>query len=379
MNFDDLRALVPEPGKGVDWTQCCELLPALLRLEETPQDPYYHAEGNVGIHTRMVLDALMQDEHYRRADADRRFVLFMACLLHDIAKPDTTVIDEASGRVGQPGHSRRGAVDVRVLMWKARVPFALREAVCRIIAVHQVPFHAFASRKGVRPEWLAHRLSWELSLPDLCCVARCDMLGRHYEKRADSMADIALFEQLAQEEGCWEGPRKMADAHTRLAYFRGADTSPDYPLFQNAGSQVTVMCGLPASGKNHWVAQHRKGWPVVSFDDARAELGLKHGENDGLAAHHAVDQAKALLRRQERFVWNATHLSQQMRTKTLDLLWAYHAHIELVYLEVPHPELMRRNRERDTTLSNAGIERMLHRWELPTPVEAHETVYEVQT
>ncbi|MET3478684.1 AAA family ATPase [Variovorax atrisoli] len=379
MNFDDLRALVPEPGKGVDWTQCCELLPALLRLEETPQDPYYHAEGNVGIHTRMVLDALMQDEHYRRADADRRFVLFMGCLLHDIAKPDTTVIDEASGRVGQPGHSRRGAVDVRVLMWKARVPFALREAVCRIIAVHQVPFHAFASRKGVRPEWLAHRLSWELSLPDLCCVARSDMLGRHYEKRADSMADIALFEQLAQEEGCWEGPRKMADAHTRLAYFRGADTSPDYPLFQNAGSQVTVMCGLPASGKNHWVAQHRKGWPVVSFDDARAELGLKHGENDGLAAHHAVDQAKALLRRQERFVWNATHLSQQMRTKTLDLLWAYHAHIELVYLEVPHSELMRRNRERDTTLSNAGIERMLHRWELPTPVEAHETVYEVQT
>ena len=89
--------------------------------------------------------------------------------------------------------------------------------------------------------------------------------------------------------------------------------------------------------------------------------------------------AKALLRKQERFVWNATHLSQQMRTKTLDLLWAYHARIELVYLEVPHPELMRRNRERDTTLSNAGIERMLHRWELPAPVEAHATVYDVQT
>jgi predicted kinase len=379
MTYDDLRALVPTPPQGYDWAECCELLPALLRLEETPQDPYYHAEGNVGIHTRMVLDALMQDPHYQRAGAGARFVLFMACLLHDIAKPDTTVIDEASGRIGQPGHSRRGSVDVRVLMWKARVPFAMREAVCRIIAVHQLPFHAFASRKGVRPEWLAHKLSWELSLPDLCCVARCDMLGRHYEKRADSMADIALFEELAREEGCWEGPRQMADAHTRLAYFRGADTSPDYPLFQAAGSQVTVMCGLPASGKNHWVAQHRKGWPVVSFDDARAELGLKHGENDGLAAHHAVDGAKALLRKQERFVWNATHLSQQMRTKTLDLLWAYHARIELVYLEVPHPELMRRNRERDTTLSNAGIERMLHRWELPAPVEAHATVYEVQT
>ena len=116
MTFDELRTLVPAPGAGADWARCCELLPGLLRLEETPQDPYYHAEGNVGLHTRMVLDALAQDAHYRRADADGRFVLFMACLLHDIAKPDTTVIDEASGRIGQPGHSRRGAVDVRVLM-----------------------------------------------------------------------------------------------------------------------------------------------------------------------------------------------------------------------------------------------------------------------
>ncbi|MNY79044.1 hypothetical protein D3C86_2195150 [compost metagenome] len=50
-----------------------------------------------------------------------------------------------------------------------------------------------------------------------------------------------------------------------------------------------------------------------------------------------------------------------------------------MYLGVPHAELMRRNRERDTTLSNVGIERMLHRWELPAPVEAHDTVYDVQT
>ena len=98
-----------------------------------------------------------------------------------------------------------------------------------------------------------------------------------------------------------------------------------------------------------------------------------------MAAHHAIDQSKAPLRKHEGFVWNATHLSQQMRTKTLDLLWAYHAQIEPVYLEVPHAELMRRNRERDTTLSNAGIERMLHRWKLPAPIEAHETIYDVRT
>ena len=380
MRYEDLKRLVPAaPGSSYDWQDCVALIPALAALDTTPQDPVYHAEGDVGVHTRMVLDALMNDAVFAAADAERRFVLFAAALLHDIAKPDTTVIDETTGRVGQPGHSRRGAVDARVLLWKAGVPFELRERICRVIAVHQLPFFAFASRRGENPQWIVHKLSWELSLPELVCVARCDMTGRRYEGQAGCLQDIQLFEELAREEGCWEGPRAYADAHTRLAYCRGLPSHPDYPLFQEPGSTVTVMCGLPASGKDTWVQAHRRGLPVVSFDDAKAELGLKHGENDGKAAHHATDKAKALLRQRAPFVWNATHLSQQMRDKTLDLLWSYHAQIELVYLEQPHSVVMSRNAKRDGTLTNAGIERMLHRWELPLPTEAHRVDYHVTT
>ena len=39
MTYDDLRSLVPAPGKDTDWAQCCDLLPALVRLEETPPGP----------------------------------------------------------------------------------------------------------------------------------------------------------------------------------------------------------------------------------------------------------------------------------------------------------------------------------------------------
>jgi predicted kinase len=161
-----------------------------------------------------------------------------------------------------------------------------------------------------------------------------------------------------------------------VSYFRGADVHPDYPLFQEPGSRVTVMCGLPASGKNTWVAANRKGLPVVSFDDAREELGLRHGQNEGLAAHHAVDKAKALLRTKAPFVWNATHVSQSMRDKSLDLLFAYGAEVELVYLELPRHELLSRNSRRDTSLTNKALEGMLHKWELPLPTEAHLVRYE---
>ena len=152
---------------------------------------------------------------------------------------------------------------------------------------------------------------------------------------------------------------------------------PDYPLFQEPGSQVIVMSGLPASGKNTWVARHHPDLPVISFDDAREELGLRHGKNEGMVAHLAIDRARELLRRKAPFVWNATHLSELMRKKTLDLLYSYQAQVELVYLEQPRAELLRRNSRRDTSLSNKTLTGMLHRWDLPLPTEAHRVTYAV--
>ena len=378
MNAELLNALVPLPGGDVDTQACLEAVPALARLAKTPQDPVYHAEGDVWTHTVMVMDALVQSADYATATDEQRFVLFVSALLHDIAKPDTTVIDPVSGRIGQPGHSRRGSVDARLLLWRAGVPFHLREQVCRIIAVHQLPFFALGgNRSGQRPEFILHKLSWELPVWMLCAVAEADMRGRTYVGKADVLADIELFRELAAEEGCLHGPRGFADDHTRMQYFRGANVQPDYAVHEPPGSAVTVLSGLPASGKNTWVAQHCPDMPVVSFDDARTELGLKHGENEGAATQFALEKARSFLRRHEPFVWNATHLSAQMRKKTLDLLYAYHAKVRLVYLEQPEREIYRRNGRRDTSLRNADIERMLFKWEVPLPTEAHAVAYHV--
>ncbi|MFC4158597.1 AAA family ATPase [Chitinimonas lacunae] len=375
----ELAALVPAPGERPDWTRLLAALPPLELLALTPQDPIYHAEGDVWTHTRMVIEALLKLSDYQSAPAERRFVLFYAALLHDIAKPATTTLDPISGRIGQPGHSARGAVDARILLWRAGVPFHLREAICRLIAVHQVPFYAFRnSRSGATPEFTVRRLSHQSSLRELAALAEADMRGRDCANAAEVLVDIELFRELAREEGCYDSPRCFADPWTRMRYFRGDDVHPDYAYHRPTGSTVTVLSGLPASGKSRWIARERPDLPLIGFDEARSELGLKYGENDGAAAHHAVDSAKELLRRQAPFVWNATHLSRQMRQKTLDLLFAYGATVEVVYLEASEATLYDRNRRRDTTLANAGIERMLFRWEVVLPTEAHEVSYLVE-
>jgi predicted kinase len=378
MQFDTLRALAPAPGKSPDYAACLAAFPALELAKTTPQDPRYHGEGDVWTHTMMVVDALLALPQYQAASRADQEVVFLAALLHDVAKHSTTVIDPVTGAIGQPGHSRKGAIDARIALWDAGAPFAVREAVCRLISVHQVPFFALeGSRRGKPPEFIARELSWHVSLPLLAMLAEADMRGRICADAQRVLDNIALFCELARDDGCFEQPRAFADAHTAVSYFRGADVHPDYPLFQEPGSRVIVMSGLPASGKNTWVNAHYPDLPVISFDDAREELGLRHGKNEGKVAHLAIERARELLRRKTPFVWNATNLSELMRKKTLDLLYAYHAEVELVYLEKPRAELLRRNSRRDTSLSNKTLTGMLHRWDLPLPTEAHRVVYAV--
>lgn len=380
--YNDMLSLFPENGSVSDYKQFLELFPVLEELATTPQDAYYHGEGDVWTHTQMVCNSLLGLPEYNQANARDKFVMFYSALLHDISKPACTKFED-NGKITSAGHSKRGAIDSRILLWKAGVPFDIREDIVNIIATHQVPFFAFAdkpkvgSNKPLRtPEYIANQLSWQLPLNLLITVATADMLGRYYPEKQNSLDDIELFKEVALEQGCYDKPRVFPDEATRLEYFKSTGAiSPDYEFFKEKGSEVIVLSGLPAVGKNTWVEQNAKGLEVLSYDDAKEALGLVQGDNVGRAVHMVTDRAKELLRKKEPFVWNATHLSAQMRNKTLDLLFNYNARVNLVYLEAPEEEIKRRNSQRDTTLPNSKIDEMLFRWEVPTKLEAHMVTY----
>lgn len=74
-------------------------LPLLSRLGKTPQEPEWHAEGAVAVHT-----ALVQREVHALADThalspERRLSLLLGALLHDVGKVLTTREEQdAAGR-----------------------------------------------------------------------------------------------------------------------------------------------------------------------------------------------------------------------------------------------------------------------------------------
>ncbi|MFH1918384.1 MAG: AAA family ATPase [Planctomycetota bacterium] len=101
------------------------------------------------------------------------------------------------------------------------------------------------------------------------------------------------------------------------------------------------MSGLPATGKDHWIAEHAADWPVVSLDTIRNDLGISPGDNQGAVVATAKEKARGHLRRSEPFVWNATNTTRPMRAQLVSLFHQYRARIRIVYAETCWEELLR--------------------------------------
>lgn len=83
MNYKDLLKHVPAPGEAINLAWALDAFPALRLLATTPQDPHYHAEGDVWTHTVMVVNELVNGGDYAASTAEQRFIVFFAALLQD--------------------------------------------------------------------------------------------------------------------------------------------------------------------------------------------------------------------------------------------------------------------------------------------------------
>lgn len=358
--------LLPDPH-GVPW-DALQAFDWIRALEGCPQDAIHHAEGNVWIHTRMVLETLIAMPGWQALSEDDRRIVYLACLMHDIAKPATTRTED-DGRITAKGHSRAGELMARRLLWELDAPFTLREQVCALIRHHQIPFYLIERAD-------AQRLAAEISLAGRCdllaLVAEADIRGRICTDMGRIVDNIELFREFCRDEGCFTAPRRFPSDHTRFVYFRSEGRHPDVEAYDDTRNEVIVMCGLPGAGKDTYVREHFASLPVVSLDDLRTELEVDPTDNQGQVVQAARERAREHLRRCEGFVWNATNLSRQRRGPILSMMADYGARIRMVYVEAPAATLFAQNRARAASVPEHVIRRMTERWEVPSLSEAHE-------
>ncbi len=386
------------PNWHVDWDGIDAAFPWIRKLRgETQdpallakgafwtQDPRHHAEGWVSTHVRLVTEELASSHAFRLCAEDERQVLFAAALLHDVCKPETWAV-EVDGSITNRGHSRMGSVEARRILWEAGFPFPLRERVCSLILAHQAPFWLLD-----RPPAQARQILLAVSLGGgnglLEILADADARGRVCTDRQRIIDNVALFAEAARDEGCFGSPFPFFNDHARMRYFLAPETrDPAAELFDitDQAFTVTLMSGMPGSGKSTWISRETApgglvaGQQVVAMDRLRVEMKVKATDDQGTVRQAALKRARELLAARRSFVWDAVNLDRQRRSPLAALCYDYGARVRMVYVETPEPEMRLRNRERDAQVPDAVIDKMLRHWEPPSLTECHDLVVAVE-
>ncbi|MDH4472069.1 MAG: AAA family ATPase [Fluviicola sp.] len=345
-------------------------------MEGVPQSPVHHAEGDVAIHTRMVIEALQHLPEFVLLSEQEQHILMAAALLHDVEKRSTTQTDE-NGDIVSPGHAKKGAQTTRGILYReVETPFIIREAIVGLVRYHGLPLWVFQKEEPIK---YLLRASLEVDTRLLVLLAKADVLGRICSDQAELLYRIDLFRELCVEQNCYGIPKAFSNDLSRFSYFRKEDQSPDYEPFDDTTSEVIVLSGIAGSGKDYYIKQQLADYAVISLDELRRKAKISHNDaqGNGRIIQEAKEMAREYLRKRKHFVWNATNITAQMRTQLIDLFALYHPRIRIVYLEVPYKKLISQNNNRDFPIPMNAIERMINKLEVPKTWEAHEVVYVV--
>ena len=367
--------------RGAGRTEMARAFPWFREMDACAHDPVHHAEGAPWEHTARVVEALEADEAFRAMRPERQEVLRVAAWAHDIGKPATTVIEEEDGRVRvrQPGHAALGARMIWQHLIDAGVPVRFARDVHALVAWHMRPSHLVDEgpertlNRAIRFSVEAGQGGWS----ELLALCEADQNGRISLSGGDKLLPLRLLRiALAEARETHQadllaGPWPFASAASRLRFLRGdLNASPWFTPPEPTGSRVTILSGLPGSGKDSWLRENRPDLPVVSLDRIRAQLGVGPTDNQGAVLQAGFEAARVHLRAGRDFAWNATCLTRRTREKICGLARDYEARITLVSLDVPLPIALTRNRQRADPLPDAVIMRLSARREPALPDEA---------
>ena len=126
-----------------------QLLPWFAELQPLiglEQDPVYHPEGDVWVHTMEVLDRGAA----RREKAEQPYGFMLLCLCHDLGKITTSAVSEKDGRIHSYGHETEGLPIIETLLQRICGEKEVRSYVRNMVPLHMKPNVAAYARPSVK-------------------------------------------------------------------------------------------------------------------------------------------------------------------------------------------------------------------------------------
>lgn len=203
------------PSKGMEILKqtavLSEIHPEIDALEGVEQDPRWHPEGDVWVHTKMVVDAALESTEGMSPE-DKKVVIY-AALLHDIAKPETTETQEG-GAITSHGHESAGAEKAEKIAVE-QLGMSKDDAVkvAKLVERHLSAKMLYKQRDELGKSTVK-RLAKKLepaTIAQLVAVGRADTWGRTTKeaKERSSKEEDWLLEQAKEMKVEQGGPKPL--------------------------------------------------------------------------------------------------------------------------------------------------------------------------
>ncbi|MBI4397690.1 MAG: CCA tRNA nucleotidyltransferase [Candidatus Omnitrophica bacterium] len=163
----------PNAGKGLllldESGLLQEILPEISAMKGVEQSPEYHPEGDVFIHTKLLLDKLEKPDP----------VLAFSALLHDVGKPRAVTRDERGVHFYE--HEKIGAVMSQEMLRRLRFSNKEIDEVSACVANHMKFAHVREMREGKLKRFMASpTFSTEMELHRIDCLSSHGKLDNYH-------------------------------------------------------------------------------------------------------------------------------------------------------------------------------------------------------
>ncbi|MGH9820081.1 MAG: CCA tRNA nucleotidyltransferase [Pyrinomonadaceae bacterium] len=206
--LEKLLLLSQRPSIGIKWLYDLgvnrQIFPELQLLVGVPQEPEWHPEGDVDVHTMMVVDEARK--LIDGLDRPRQVAVMLGSLAHDFGKPLTT--EFIDGRTRSRGHDEAGVEPTLSFLNTLGIftldGYDVRNQIVQLVRYHLKPGEYYKAKTLVG-DGAFRRLARKVEPDLLYRVAKADSLGRNpdwlpKEKWFDSAAQEWFIEKVRELE-----------------------------------------------------------------------------------------------------------------------------------------------------------------------------------
>ncbi|MEO6656312.1 MAG: HDIG domain-containing metalloprotein [Pyrinomonadaceae bacterium] len=260
--FEKLMLKSQRPSVGLKWLYdlgvVAQIFPEMHSLVGVPQEPDWHPEGDVDVHTMMVVDEARKliDE----LDHPRQVAVMLGALAHDFGKPATT--EFIDGKMRSRGHDEAG-VEPTLTFLDTLGLFTLdgydaRNQIVQLVRYHLKPGEYYKSKSPVG-DGAFRRLARKVESDLLYRVAKADSLGRNpdwlpKEKWFDSDAQEWFIEKVRELQIEKRAPDPILMGRHLIEL--GLEPSPEFKRILDAvyemqlDGQITSLADAIASARS---------------------------------------------------------------------------------------------------------------------------------